>query len=66
MMIDDRHVRRAGRTFPPFKANPVVDADAVLALSISLLPFQMAAGQRRQVFKHSGCRGKALNLLFVG
>ena len=56
MVIDNLHVRRAGRTFPPFEANPpaVVDADAVLALSVSFQPFKTVAGQHRKVFEHDG------------
>src|SRR5487761_529153 len=63
MVIDDLHVRGAGRVFAPFEANPpaVVDADAVLTLSVPFQPFKMVAGQRRKVFERD-CRFQTVQL----
>ena len=51
MVINDFNAGRAGGTLQPFEANPplVVDADAMLALAVSLQSFQAIAGQRRKI-----------------
>jgi hypothetical protein len=56
MVINNLHVGWAGRFFGPFKANPplVIDADAVLALSVPSQRFKTVAGQYGKVFKHDG------------
>ena len=53
MVINNLHVRWAGRLFGPLKANPplVIDADAVLALPVALEGFQPIAGQSGKVFQ---------------
>jgi len=46
MIIDDLDIDGTGGTFRPFEANPplVIDADAVLALSVPSQRFETVAG----------------------
>jgi hypothetical protein len=56
MIVNNLHVAWAGPFFGPFKANPplVIDADAVLALSVPFQRFKTVARQYGKVFKHDG------------
>jgi hypothetical protein len=53
MIIDNLDIDRSGRAFRPFKANPplVIDANAVLTLTVALQPFRPVTGQRSEVFQ---------------
>jgi hypothetical protein len=48
VVINDPDIDRAGRFFGPFKANPplVIDADAVLSLSVTKERFMPIAAKR--------------------
>jgi len=54
MVVNNLHVGWAGAFFSPFKANPplVIDADAVLALSVPPQRFKTVSGQYGKVLKH--------------
>jgi hypothetical protein len=56
MVIDNLDIRRAGGALRPFKANPplIVDADAVLALSISSQHFKTVARQHGKISERNG------------
>jgi hypothetical protein len=56
MVINNFHVGWAGCLFGPFKTDPplVIDADAVLAFSVSFQGFKAVAGQYGKVSKHNG------------
>ena len=56
MVIDNLDIRRAGGAFRPCKANPplVVDANAVLALSISSQHCKTVARQHGKISERDG------------
>jgi hypothetical protein len=51
VIVNDLHVRRSGRSVNPFKANPplVVDADAVLALTVAVQYLESVPRQSREI-----------------
>jgi hypothetical protein len=48
VVINNLDIDRAGRFFGPFKANPplVIDADAILSLSVTIERFKPIAAKR--------------------
>jgi hypothetical protein len=56
MVIDNLDMSWAGGTFRPFEANPplIVDANAVLAFSISSQHFKTVAGQHGEISQLNG------------
>ena len=63
MIINNLEILGSGGSFGPFEANPplVVDADAVLALAITLERFEAVAWQRGKILK-SDSRIQAVDL----
>ena len=57
MVINNLHVGWAGRFFGPFKTNPplVMDADAVLTLSVAPQSFEWVPRQRTEISELDGC-----------
>src|SRR5262245_39052423 len=56
MIVHDLDVDRSRRALRPLKANPplVIDADAVLALTVAVQSFQTVARYRRQIVQALG------------
>ena len=56
MIIDNLDIRWTGSAFRPFEANPplIVDADAVLASSVSFQRFKPVARQNGEIFQLDG------------